>query len=97
MMSWEDCPEAAGPQTEGVLYGATYGSPGMPTIGAPPRQLSPEMMQRERDLAERQWLVRQRIQAAASAIAIGALEAGKMTDEIIAEINEAADRAVRLA
>lgn len=95
MKSWEEMPEASGPSSEGELYGLTYGSPGMPTIGRPPRQLSVQMMERERDLAERKWLTRLRIERAVSAIAISSLEVGATTDEILREITEAADRAVK--
>lgn len=95
MLSYEEVPEASGPISESDMGKACYGQPGYPSIGKIPHRLPPEMVARERADAERKWETRQQIERLASAIAISALEAGTMTDEIIAEINAAADRAVR--
>jgi len=67
----------------------------VPAHGPDPYRMSPEQVDRERAEAARRWAVRQRIEQAVSAIAIDALEAGKMTDQVIAEISAAADRAAR--
>lgn len=95
VLSYEEAPEFAGPQSEGNLFGADYGMPGYPSIGRPPTQLDPETMQRERDAAARAYERRCRIESLASTIAISALEAGKVADQIEREIAEAADRASR--
>ncbi len=94
MKDWTEMPEASGPSSEGELFGQTYGSPGMPRIGAIPRLLSIEMMERERDLAERKYETRLRIERAAATIAISALEGGQIADELLREISKAADKAV---
>ena len=74
MKDWTEMPEAAGVQSEGELYGLTYGSPGMPTIGAIPPRQPREQMERERAEADRRWQTRQRVEAAATAISISAME-----------------------
>ena len=56
MKDWSDAqafPESMGPQVEGTLFGADYGSPGMPTIGRIEPPISPEMRDREREQAAR--------------------------------------------
>ena len=65
MLSWDECPEAEGPQSEGILFGKNYGDPGMPTIGQPPRIMSVEQRDRERAEADRKFELRQRIERAA--------------------------------
>lgn len=94
MQDWTECPEAAGPQSEGVLYGKIYGSPGMPSIGQPPRQMSIEQRDRERDQAAATFERRQRIEAAAISISVSVLEGRKLTDQIMAEAAAAAAKAV---
>ncbi len=93
MRDWEDCPEASGPQSEGVLFGKQYGDPGMPTIGAIPRRLSVEQTERERAEAARKWEVRQRVERAAMLISVSALEGGQVADELLADAAEAARKA----
>lgn len=93
MLSWEECPEAAGPQSEGVLYGKKYGDPGMPTIGKPPKIMSDEARDRERAAAAETYERRLRVERAALDISVNALEAGKLTDELM----QAASAAARAA
>jgi hypothetical protein len=94
MMSYEQCPEFAGPQSEGTLFGAQYGDPGYPTIGRPPRQMSIEQMERERAAAAAQFERRQRVEAAAISISASVLEGRKLADDILSEAAVAAARAV---
>lgn len=94
MLSWDECPEAEGPQSEGILFGKNYGDPGMPTIGQPPRIMSVEQRDRERAEADRKFELRQRIEAAAMSISVSAIEGRTMTDQILAEAALAAERAV---
>jgi hypothetical protein len=93
MMDWMDQPEASGPQTEGELFGATYGSPGMPSIGAPPLQLTPEQRDRERNAAAAAFERRMRVERAAMAAGLSALESAAAADRLQAEAGEIADRA----
>ncbi len=93
VQEWWECPEAAGPQTEGAINGVNYGDPGYPSIGQPPRQLSIEQRDRERAEADRKWAIRQRVEAAATAISISAMEGRTMTDQILAEAAAAAQKA----
>lgn len=93
MMSWEDCPEAAGPQSEGAINGVQYGDPGYPSIGRPPRRLSIEQTERERAEADRKWAIRQRVEAAATAISISVMEDKTLTDQILQEAAAAAEKA----
>jgi hypothetical protein len=53
---WTRCPESAGPISESDFGKATYGDPGMPTIGAIPHLLPPEQRNRENDERYRAWL-----------------------------------------
>ena len=87
-------PEAAGPQSEGELFGATYGSPGMPTIGRPPRQMPIEQMEKERAAAAEAFERRQRVEHAAIAISASVMEGKTLTDQILQEAAAAASRAV---
>ena len=93
MKDWSEMPEAAGAQSEGELYGLTYGSPGMPTIGAIPPRQPPEMRDRERAEADRRWQIRQRVEAAATAISISAMEGRTLADQVLAEAAAAAEKA----
>jgi hypothetical protein len=90
---WDEQPEASGPSSEGELFGATYGSPGMPRIGQPPRQMSIEQRDRERAESERKFEVRQRVERAAMLISVSALEGGKVADELLQDAAEAARKA----
>lgn len=94
MLSWEECPEAAGPQSEGVLYGKKYGDPGMPTIGQPPRRLTVEQMEHERAQAAAAFERRQRVEAAALSISASVMEGRALADDVIREAALAAAKAV---
>ncbi len=91
---WMDQPEAAGPQSEGVLYGKNYGDPGMPTIGRIPDRMPPEMVARERAAAAEQYERRLRVERAAMAISISAMEGRTLADDIMREAAAAAVKAV---
>ena len=93
MLSWEDCPEAAGPQSEGVLYGKQYGDPGMPTIGRPPKIMSDEMRDRERAEADRRYEMHQAVERAAISAGQAALEAAATADRILSEARTAGSKA----
>lgn len=93
MRDWDEQPEAMGPQSEGAVNGIEYGMPGYPSIGQPPRQLSPGQMERERAEAARKFEVRQRVERAAMLISVSALEGGKVADELLADAAEAARKA----
>jgi hypothetical protein len=86
-------PEAAGPMSE--LPGIDYGSPGFARIGRIDPPLSPEVRDRERAQAERQWAIRQAAERAAMAAGMNALQAGQAAGEMIDRAREAADRAVQ--
>ena len=90
MQDWMDCPEAAGPQSEGTLFNAKYGDPGMPRIGAIPRIMSIEQMERERDADARRYEVRLAAERAALAAGQSALEAASTADRLIREAHETA-------
>jgi hypothetical protein len=94
MMDIDDCPEASGPSSEGELFGLTYGSPGMPTIGRPPRQMSAEQRDKERAQAAEQFERRQRIEAAAISISVSATEGKALADDVLKEAALAAAKAV---
>ncbi len=91
MRDWDEQPEAMGPQSEGTLFGAKYGDPGYPTIGRPPRQMSIEQMEKERDAAARAWERRQQIERAAIAAGVDALQAADRIEREAAEIAAKAD------
>jgi hypothetical protein len=93
MMSWEDCPEASGPQTEGAVNGVQYGDPGQISIGRPPLQLTPEQRDRERAAAAVLYERRQRVERAAMAAGMSALESAAAADRLQAEAASIADRA----
>ncbi len=96
MMSYEQCPEFAGPQSEGELFGQTYGSPGMPTIGQAPRIMSVEQRDKERDEASRRYEARLRVERAALAAGASALEAASASDRVLREAAEVAAKAAVL-
>lgn len=93
MKDWDEMPEAAGPQSEGAINNVQYGDPGYPSIGRPPARLTPEQMERERAEADRKWQVRQRVEAAATAISISAMEGRTMADQVLQEAAAAAEKA----
>jgi hypothetical protein len=93
MMDWMDQPEASGPQTEGAVNGVKYGDPGYPSIGRPPLQLTPEQRDRERNADARRHEARLRVERAALAAGLSALESAAAADRIIREAGEIADRA----
>jgi len=97
MQDWTECPEAQGPQSEGTLYGKRYGDPGMPRIGAIPRQMPREMMDAERDLAARKYEQRLRIEAAAISISVSAIEGRELADDVLTQAALAAEQAVNRA
>ena len=94
MKDWTEMPEASGPSSEGELYGLTYGSPGMPTIGRAPRRQSLEAMECERAQAAAAYERRQRVEAAALSISVSVMEGKTLTEKILQEAAAAADRAV---
>ncbi len=97
MLSWEECPEAAGPQVEsesGNLFGIDYGQPGQISIGRPPRQMSLEQMEKERAQAAAIYERRQRVEAAALSISVSVMEGKTLTEKILSEAAAAADKAV---
>jgi hypothetical protein len=94
MQDWTECPEAAGPQTEGVLYGANYGDPGMPTIGAIPPRQPREVRERERAAAAEAYERRLRVERAAIAISVSAMEGRALADDVLKEAALAAAKAV---
>ena len=94
MLSWEECPEAAGPQSEGAINGVQYGDPGYPSIGQAPRRLSIEQMERERAADAEKFERRMRIERAAISISASVLEGKTLTDQIMAEAAAAAMKAV---
>ena len=93
MMTFEQAPEFAGPQSEGVLFGADYGQPGYPSIGQPPRIMSVEAMEKERDQAARAYEMRTRIEQAALQAGASALEASAAYDRLVREAAEIAAKA----
>lgn len=95
MMSYEECPEFQGPQSEGNLFGADYGQPGYPSIGRAPRQMPIEMMERERAQAAEAYERRLRVERAAFAISLSTLEGGKLADQIMEQIASAGEKAVK--
>jgi hypothetical protein len=88
-------PEAAGPVSE--VPGQDYGSPGQIRIGPIPRLMDPEMRDRERAMAERQAIIRERAEQAALAAGLAGLQAAAAADKVITEAKAAADRAVKLS
>jgi hypothetical protein len=90
MMDIDDCPEASGPSSEGTLFNAKYGDPGYPSIGAPPRIMSAEQRDRERDADARRYEVRVAAERAAIAAGQSALEAASTADRLIREAGEIA-------
>jgi hypothetical protein len=91
----ERFPEAGGPMPE--IPGIDYGSPGYARIGQVPPLMDPEMRDRERALAERQYLIREAAERAAMAAGMSALQAGQAAGEMIDRARAAADKAVKSA
>jgi hypothetical protein len=95
MQDWYECPEASGPQTEGAINNISYGDPGYPSIGRPPLQLTPEQRDRERNAAAVLYERRQRVERAALAAGLSALESAAAADRLQAEAASIADKAAR--
>jgi hypothetical protein len=95
MQDWYECPEASGPQTEGAINNVQYGDPGYPSIGRPPLQLTPEQMEKERAADARRHEARCRVERAALAAGLSALESAAAADRLQAEAGEIADKAAR--
>ena len=95
MKDWSEMPESSGPSSEGTLFGQTYGSPGMPTIGRIEPPISPEMRDREREQAARAYEVRLAAERAALQAGMTAMEAAAAADRLLREADSAAAKAVR--
>jgi len=90
MRDWTEQPEAMGPQSEGAINNVKYGDPGYPTIGQPPRQMSVEQRDKERDADYRRYEVRLAAERAALQAGQSALEAAATADRLIREAQETA-------
>jgi hypothetical protein len=93
MKDWDEMPEAMGPQSEGVINNVQYGDPGYPSIGQAPRQLDWETVLKERDQAARAYELRQRVERAALAVSVSALEAAVLADKVMADAAGAGKKA----
>jgi hypothetical protein len=90
MLSWEECPEASGPSTEGAINGIQYGDHGYPSIGQAPRIMSIEQRDREWAEDERKYQVRLAAERAALAAGQSALEAAATASKMLREAGEIA-------